>query len=54
MGNIFMILLTVIFLQQSAEAADRVRIGFEALVASYISLPPPPANPMLLLVRSIM
>jgi NitT/TauT family transport system substrate-binding protein len=39
MGNIFMILLTVIFLQQSAEAADRVRIGFEALVASYISLP---------------
>ena len=39
MGNIFVVLLTIIFLQNSAQAADRLRIGFSELIASYSSLP---------------
>jgi len=39
MGNIFVVLLTIILLQNSAQAADRLRIGFPNLVASYVSLP---------------
>jgi ABC-type nitrate/sulfonate/bicarbonate transport system substrate-binding protein len=39
MKKIFLALLTIIFLQNTAQAADRLRIGFPNLVASYISLP---------------
>ena len=39
MGNIILVLLAIVFLQNSAQAADRLRIGFGELVASYISLP---------------
>src|SRR6266511_1514099 len=39
MGNIFVVLLTIVFLQNSAQAEDRIRIGFSALIASYSSLP---------------
>jgi ABC-type nitrate/sulfonate/bicarbonate transport system substrate-binding protein len=39
MGNIFVVLLTIIFLENSAQAADRLRIGFPNLIASYLSLP---------------
>src|ERR1700746_2461717 len=39
MGNIFVVLLTIVFLQNSAQAADRLRIGFPNLIASYLSLP---------------
>ena len=39
MKRIFLMLLTIIFLQNSAQAEDRIRIGFSALIASYSSLP---------------
>src|SRR5438128_8020197 len=39
MGNIFAIMLTIIFLQNSAQAEDRIRIGFSAVIASYSTLP---------------
>jgi ABC-type nitrate/sulfonate/bicarbonate transport system substrate-binding protein len=39
MGNIFMVLLTIILLQNSAQAADKLRIGFSELIASYSTLP---------------
>ena len=39
MKRIFLVLLTIIFLQNSAQAADRLRIGFSELIASYSSLP---------------
>ena len=39
MGNIFVVLLTIVFLQNSAQAADKIRIGFSELIASYSSLP---------------
>ena len=39
MGNFFMILLTIIFLQNSARAEDKIRIGFSAVIASYSTLP---------------
>ena len=39
MGNIFMVLLTIIFLQNSAQAEDRIRVGFSAVIASYSTLP---------------
>src|SRR5262245_37463829 len=35
----FLVLLTTIFLQNSAHAADKLRIGFSELIASYSSLP---------------
>ena len=39
MGNIFIVLLTIILLQNSAQAADKLRIGFSELIASYSTLP---------------
>jgi ABC-type nitrate/sulfonate/bicarbonate transport system substrate-binding protein len=39
MGNIFVVVLIIVFLQNSAQAEDRIRIGFSALIASYSSLP---------------
>jgi len=39
MWNILIILLIIIFPQASPQAADKIRIGFGELVASYISLP---------------
>jgi ABC-type nitrate/sulfonate/bicarbonate transport system substrate-binding protein len=39
MGNIFAVILTIIFLQNSAQAEDRIRIGFSAVIASYSTLP---------------
>jgi ABC-type nitrate/sulfonate/bicarbonate transport system substrate-binding protein len=39
MGNIILVLLAIIFLQNSAQAADRLRIGFSELIASYSTLP---------------
>jgi NitT/TauT family transport system substrate-binding protein len=39
MDKIFVVLLTIVFLQNSAQAEDRIRIGFSALIASYSSLP---------------
>jgi ABC-type nitrate/sulfonate/bicarbonate transport system substrate-binding protein len=39
MDKIFVVLLTIFFLQNSAQAADKIRIGFSALIASYSSLP---------------
>jgi ABC-type nitrate/sulfonate/bicarbonate transport system substrate-binding protein len=39
MGNIFVVILTIIFLQNSAQAEDRIRIGFSAVIASYSTLP---------------
>jgi ABC-type nitrate/sulfonate/bicarbonate transport system substrate-binding protein len=39
MGNIFVVLLTIILLQNSAQAADKLRIGFSELIASYSTLP---------------
>jgi hypothetical protein len=39
MGNIFMVLLTIIFLTNSAQAEDGIRIGFSAVIASYSTLP---------------
>src|SRR5215475_9637951 len=37
--RIFLVLLTIIFLRDSAHATDSTRIGFSALIASYSSLP---------------
>ena len=39
MGNILAVILTIIFLQNSAQAEDRIRIGFSAVIASYSTLP---------------
>jgi len=39
MSSIFMVLLTIIFLLNSAQAEDRIRIGFSAVIASYSTLP---------------
>ena len=39
MKRIFLMLFTIIFLQDSAQATDSTRIGFSALIASYSSLP---------------
>ena len=39
MGNIFVVLLTIILLQNSAQAAGKLRIGFSELIASYSTLP---------------
>jgi hypothetical protein len=39
MGSIFILLLTIILLQNYAQAADRLRIGFSELIASYSTLP---------------
>jgi ABC-type nitrate/sulfonate/bicarbonate transport system substrate-binding protein len=39
MDKIFVVLLAIVFLQNSAQAEDRIRIGFSALIASYSSLP---------------
>jgi ABC-type nitrate/sulfonate/bicarbonate transport system substrate-binding protein len=39
MKTIFVVLLTIVFLQSSAQAQDRIRIGFSELIASYSSLP---------------
>ena len=39
MNKIFVVLLTIVFLQNSAQAEDRIRIGFSELIASYSSLP---------------
>lgn len=39
MGNIFVVLITIILLQNSAQAADKLRIGFSELIASYSTLP---------------
>lgn len=39
MKTIFVVLLTIVFLQNSAQAEDRIRIGFSELIASYSSLP---------------
>ncbi len=39
MGNILAVILTIIFLQNSARAEDRIRIGFSAVIASYSTLP---------------
>jgi NitT/TauT family transport system substrate-binding protein len=37
--RIFLLLLTIVFLRDSAQATDSTRIGFSALIASYSSLP---------------
>jgi ABC-type nitrate/sulfonate/bicarbonate transport system substrate-binding protein len=37
--RILLVLLTIIFLQDSAQATDSIRIGFSALIGSYSSLP---------------
>jgi ABC-type nitrate/sulfonate/bicarbonate transport system substrate-binding protein len=39
MGNIFVVLIIIVFLQNPAQAADKIRIGFSELIASYSSLP---------------
>jgi len=39
MGNILAVILTIIFLQNSAQAEDRIRIGFSTVIASYSTLP---------------
>ena len=39
MDKIFVVLLTMVFLQSFAQAEDRIRIGFPELIASYSSLP---------------
>jgi ABC-type nitrate/sulfonate/bicarbonate transport system substrate-binding protein len=39
MWNILMIVLIIIFSQNPARAADKLRIGFSELIASYSTLP---------------
>jgi ABC-type nitrate/sulfonate/bicarbonate transport system substrate-binding protein len=39
MNNFIVVLLTIVFLQNSVHAADKIRIGFPDLAATFVSLP---------------